>query len=127
MRTTVGRLIFNQILPERLRFLNKRMNRAALREVVSDCYRLLGPVETAHLVDGIKSVGFQYATRGGMTIAVSDIPVPSDKAGLLAQGRRGRSPSIDQQFQRGLITDDERYEKVVQVWQADHGQRRRRA
>ena len=61
-------MIFNQILPERLRFKNQRMNRAALREVVSECYRLR-LVETAHLVDGIKSVGFKYATRGGMTIA----------------------------------------------------------
>ncbi len=116
VRTTVGRLIFNQILPQRLRFLNRRMNRAALREVVSECYRLLGPIETAHLVDGIKSVGFRYATRGGMTIAVSDIPVTVDKAGLLRQADASVA-EIDRQFQRGLITDDERYEKVVQVWQ----------
>jgi DNA-directed RNA polymerase subunit beta' len=116
VRTTVGRLIFNQILPERLRFLNKRMNRAALREVVSECYRLLGPIETAHLVDGIKSVGFRYATRGGMTIAVSDIPVSVDKSGLLRKADDAVA-EIDKQFQRGLITDDERYEKVVQVWQ----------
>ena len=116
VRTTIGRLIFNQILPERLRFLNKRMNRAALREVVSECYRLLGSVETAHLVDGIKSVGFKYATRGGMTIAVSDIPVSVDKAGLLKKADEAVA-EIDKQFQRGLITEDERYEKVVQVWQ----------
>ena len=116
MRTTVGRLIFNQILPDRLRFLNKRMNRAALREVVSECYRLLGSAETAHLVDGIKSVGFKYATRGGMTIAVSDIPVTVDKVGLLKKADAAVA-EIDKQFQRGLITDDERYEKVVQVWQ----------
>ena len=55
MRTTVGRVIFNQVLPERLRFVNKAMNRTALRELVSECYRLLGPTETAHLVDGIKA------------------------------------------------------------------------
>ena len=65
VRTTVGRVIFNQVLPERLRFVNKAMNRTALRELVADCYRVLGPIETAHLVDGIKSVGFHYATRGG--------------------------------------------------------------
>ena len=88
VRTTVGRLIFNQILPERLRFSNRPMNRAALREVVSDCYRLLGSVETAHLVDGIKSVGFKYATRGGMTIAVSDIPVSRRQGRAAGRGRR---------------------------------------
>ena len=48
-------MIFNQVLPERLRFLNKAMNRTALRELVAECYRLLGPIETAHLVDGIKA------------------------------------------------------------------------
>ena len=115
VRTTVGRLIFNQILPDRLRFLNKTMNRAALRELVSDCYRVLGPAETAHLVDGIKSVGFKYATRGGMTIAVQDITVPKEKPALLAAADK-QVTVIDQQFQRGLITEDERYERVVQIW-----------
>ncbi len=115
VRTTVGRVIFNQILPDRLRFVNRTMNRAALREVVSDCYRLLGPAETAHLVDGIKSVGFHYATRGGMTIAVADITVPKQKPALLKEADR-QVGQIDQQYQRGLITDDERYERVVQVW-----------
>jgi DNA-directed RNA polymerase subunit beta' len=115
VRTTVGRLIFNQILPDRLRFLNRTMNRAALRELVSDCYRVLGPAETAHLVDGIKSVGFHYATRGGMTIAVADITVPKEKPGLLIEADRQVS-QIDQQYQRGLITEDERYERVVQIW-----------
>ena len=87
VRTTVGRLLFNQILPDRLRFTNETMNRARLREIVSRCYSMLGSDETAHLVDGIKSLGFKYATRGGITIAVSDIPVPPNKATMLAEGR----------------------------------------
>jgi len=115
VRTTVGRVIFNQILPDRLRFLNRTMNRAALRELVSDCYRVLGSDETAHLVDGIKTVGFHYATRGGVTIAVDDITVPPQKRQLLADAD-GLVEKIDGQFQRGLITEDERYERVVQIW-----------
>ena len=115
VRTTVGRVIFNQVLPERLRFMNKAMNRTALRELVSDCYRLLGPNETAHLVDGIKAIGFHYATRGGMTISVDDIPVPAQKQDLLKAADKDVE-SIDRQFQRGLITEDERYESVVNVW-----------
>ena len=74
------------------------------------------PIETAHLVDGIKRVGFEYATRGGMTIAVGDITVPPDKPALLAAADE-QVAKIDGQFQRGLITDDERYEAVVDVWQ----------
>jgi DNA-directed RNA polymerase subunit beta' len=115
LRTTVGRVIFNQVLPDRLRYINKPMNRTALRELVSECYRLLGSIETAHLVDGIKQVGFHYATRGGMTIAVDDISVPKEKPELLRRADE-QVDGIDRQFQRGLITEEERYEKVVQVW-----------
>ncbi|MHB8399088.1 MAG: DNA-directed RNA polymerase subunit beta' [Candidatus Limnocylindrales bacterium] len=115
-RTTVGRVIFNQVLPDQLRFNNDVMRRAELKNLVAECYRRLGPEETAHLVDGIKSVGFEFATRGGMTIAVSDIPSTPDKAGLLRQADE-EVAQIDRQFQRGLITDDERYEQVVGVWQ----------
>jgi DNA-directed RNA polymerase subunit beta' len=116
VRTTVGRILFNRILPDPLRYANEPMKRADLKRLVDDCYRLLGPVETAHLVDGIKRVGFQFATRGGMTIGLWDIVVPKTKQELLA-GAEEAVASIDRQFQRGLITDDERYEQVVELWQ----------
>jgi DNA-directed RNA polymerase subunit beta' len=116
VRTTVGRILFNRILPEPLRYLNEPMKRADLKRLVDTCYRRLGPIETAHLVDGIKRVGFQFATRGGMTIGLWDIVVPSAKQDLLA-GADDAVASIDRQFQRGLITDDERYEQVVELWQ----------
>ncbi len=118
LETTIGRLIFNQILPPRLRYAdktNRPMNRSALREVVADCYHVLGRNETAHLVDGIKTVGFRYATQGGMTIAVDDIRVPASKPALLAEAD-GRVKAIDEQYQRGLITEEERYTSVVSVW-----------
>jgi DNA-directed RNA polymerase subunit beta' len=114
--TTVGRVIFNQVLPERLRFTNKELKRPDLRRLVDDCYRLLGPIATAHLVDGIKRIGFEYATRGGITIAVADISVPPEKQQLLGKAD-DQVKEIDRQFQRGLITDEERYEAVVDVWQ----------
>jgi DNA-directed RNA polymerase subunit beta' len=115
-RTTVGRIIFNQILPDELRYSDKVMVRSELKELIDECYRMLGPEETAHLADGIKSVGFDFATRGGMTIGVFDIEVPKDKAERLKAADEGVA-QIDRQFQRGLITEDERYEQVVDVWQ----------
>jgi DNA-directed RNA polymerase subunit beta' len=115
-QTTVGRILFNQILPDKLRYSDRVMVRSELKRLVDECYRLLGPVETAHLVDGIKSVGFDFATRGGMTIGLWDIVVPKNKGQLLATADQGVS-EIDRQFQRGLITDDERYEQVVELWQ----------
>jgi DNA-directed RNA polymerase subunit beta' len=118
MRTTVGRIIFNQIVPERLRFTeltNREMRRTELKRLVDECYRLLGPADTALLVDGIKDVGFKFATRGGMTIGLWDIVTPPQKVKALkvADGQVGE---IDKQFQRGLITEDERYEQVVELW-----------
>ena len=114
--TTVGRIIFNQVVPEQLRFTDREMRRTHLRDLVDRCYRQLGSTATAHMVDGIKRIGFEYATRGGMTIAVSDIEVPTEKKELLALAD-GQVARIDGQYQRGLITEDERYEAVVDVWQ----------
>ena len=116
VQTTVGRIIFNQIVPDRLRFKNVNMKRTELRKLVDECYRILGPAETANVVDGVKGVGFEYATRGGMTIAVTDIVIPPDKGRRLVEADAAVD-QIDRQFQRGLITDDERYEQVVDVWQ----------
>ena len=116
VQTTVGRIIFNQIVPDRLRFKNVNMKRTELRQLVDECYRILGPEETADVVDGVKAVGFEYATRGGMTIAVGDIVIPPDKARAWREADTAVD-QIDRQFQRGLITDDERYEQVVDVWQ----------
>ena len=114
--TTVGRILFNRILPEPLRFVNKPMKRTDLKALVDRCYRDLGPVETAHLVDGIKNIGFKFATRGGMTIGLWDIVVPESKPAQMKKADEAVT-AIDKQFQRGLITEDERYEQVVELWQ----------
>ncbi|HEY2887421.1 MAG TPA: hypothetical protein VGJ17_02315, partial [Candidatus Limnocylindrales bacterium] len=118
-KTTVGRIIFNGVVPERLRFgpfADRVMRRADLKRLVDECYRVLGADETADLVDGIKSVGFQFATRGGMTIGLWDITTPDDKDARLGK-TDDQVAAIDRQFQQGLITDDERYEQVVDLWQ----------
>jgi DNA-directed RNA polymerase subunit beta' len=118
VRTTVGRIIFNQIAPDRLKFTeltNREMRRTDLKRLVDECYRLLGPADTAHLVDGIKDVGFKFATRGGMTIGLWDIVTPPQKAASLTAADTQVS-DIDKQFQRGLITEEERYEQVVELW-----------
>ena len=83
IETTVGRVLFNQILPRELRFVNRLLDKGKLNDLVGDAYHLLGPDPTADLVDDIKSLGFQYATRSGLTIAVADITVPEDKPLIL--------------------------------------------
>ena len=77
----------------------------------------LGPAATTRLVDGIKTLGFHYATVAGITIGIDDIRVPDEKAKLLAEAD-ARVTDIDREFRKGFITDDERYTQTVDVWRA---------
>ncbi len=113
--TTVGRLIFNDKLPEPLRYLNKVVDRDALEEVVTRCYRLYGNDATARLLDGLKELGFRFATRAGTTIGISDISVPAEKEKILADAERDVD-KVESQYRKGLITWEERYQKVIDIW-----------
>ncbi len=114
--TTVGRVLFNMSLPRELQYVNRTMDKKALNDVVAECYQRLGPERTAELVDEIKRIGFHYATRSGMTIAVSDISVPESKARILEEATK-QVEETERQFRRGLITEEEQYNKVVELWQ----------
>jgi DNA-directed RNA polymerase subunit beta' len=113
--TTVGRAIFNSALPEELRYRNEEMDKGKLRHLVAECYHRLGQEATAQMVDEIKEMGFQYATRSGLTIAVSDITVPSEKEGILKSVSL-EAEDIERQYRRGLITENEQYVKKVELW-----------
>jgi DNA-directed RNA polymerase subunit beta' len=115
IETTVGRALFNEILPEELRFVNETMDKSKLKDLVARCYQQLGPVDTAKFVDKIKDIGFRYATQSGLTIAVSDITVPEAKAGILEQVTKEVN-AVEHQYRRGLITEDEQYVKTVELW-----------
>jgi len=115
IETTVGRVLFNAILPEELQFIDKTMDKKALNDLVGECYDRLGQERTALLVDEIMYLGFKYATRSGMTIAVSDISVPEEKAAIL-ETTSDRVEEIERQYRRGLITEDEQYIKTVELW-----------
>lgn len=117
LKTSIGRVLFNETLPEELRYRNALMDRKELRALVADCYRIMTNEETAAFVDKIKNIGFHYATRSGMTIAVTDLNVPVPKDELLAETET-KLAHVQRQFQRGFITEDERYNSVIQIWQA---------
>ncbi len=120
IETTIGRVKFNEILPDRLRFVNRSLARADLRELISRSFQLLGKVETALLADGIKRVGFEAATRGGMTISVFDIAMAQGKKAIIAKADKDVA-TVDGQYLQGLITDEERYKNVIRVWQTATG------
>jgi DNA-directed RNA polymerase subunit beta' len=113
--TTVGRIIFNEVLPQELDFRNEVLDKKDLKDLVAECYRKLGMEHTAEMVDAIKNVGFHYATQSGMTIAINDLKVPADKARLLEEAD-ARIAEVDKQYQTGLITEEERYDQAVTIW-----------
>ena len=114
-KTTVGRIIFNEVLPEELRFRNEIMDKNLLKEIAAECYRTQGNEITAEVLDKIKRLGFHYAGQSGTTIAINDIEVPRQKADLI-EGATGKIESLEEQFQRGLITEEERYNTAVRIW-----------
>ncbi len=113
--TTVGRVIFNYQIPPELRFVNETLDKGALNRLVASCYKRLGPEATANVVDTIKDVGFHYATVSGTTIAVSDIHVPETKESIIDH-TTAEVEKTERQYRRGLITEDEKYNKVVELW-----------
>jgi DNA-directed RNA polymerase subunit beta' len=115
INTTAGRIIFNNALPPQLGFYNKTVDKASLRTLISDCIRLLGNEGTAGVLDRLKELGFDYATKSGLSIAMDDIEEPPARFKLLKESDEKVS-LIEDQFNRGLITEDEKYESTVQVW-----------
>lgn len=113
--TTVGRLIFNSVIPEEVGYINEVAGKKTLGNIVAKTYRLGGYAKTASLLDGIKSLGFRFSTRAGMTVGLSDIQVPEEKKRILSEAD-GLVAKTEQQFRRGLITDEERYNLVIETW-----------
>ncbi len=115
VKTSVGRIIFNEVLPAEISFYNKTIDKSDLKQIVADCYKLLSNEDMAVVLDDLKQLGFYYATKSGATIAMGDIEVPQSKPKLLEEAEE-RITIIESQYNRGLITEDERYNGVVEVW-----------
>ncbi|NLI11193.1 MAG: DNA-directed RNA polymerase subunit beta' [Peptococcaceae bacterium] len=119
--TTVGRIIFNEVIPVELKnlewngFFNQVADKKALSSIVDKCYRKLGFSATTALLDGVKKLGFTYATRAGVTIGIQDITIPKEKKGLLKEAE-AQVEKVELQFRRGLITEEERYQTVIGIW-----------
>ena len=115
--TTVGRAIFNLALPPEIgKYYNATMGRKQLRGVVADAYRYFQDADrTARIVNDIKKVGFEFSTRGGMSIAVDDV-VMSDKKDELLKDADERADKLERQYRRGLVTDSERLRELELIW-----------
>ncbi len=115
IETTAGRILFNETLPDEIPFVNEPLDSKALKAVVQQCYTTIGMDRTSEVVDQIKNIGFRFATKSGVTISISEIKVPEEKAGIIAAAEQ-RVQEINEQYQMGLITEQERYDATIEVW-----------
>jgi len=115
IETTVGRTLFNAIVPEPLRFVNQELKKKEVTALVGRCYNLLGNEATVAFLDELKDVGFRYATLSGLSIGIDDMHIPSSKERHIASARE-QVNEVEQQYQDGVITNGERYNKVVDIW-----------
>ncbi|MBN2240011.1 MAG: DNA-directed RNA polymerase subunit beta' [Dehalococcoidales bacterium] len=115
IETSVGRIIFNDILPDELGFYNDIVDKSGLKSLVTGCSKILNDEDMAVVLDNIKKLGFDYATKSGTTVAMNDIQVPSAKPGLIREAEE-KTAELDDQYINGIITEDERYTGVVQTW-----------
>jgi len=121
--TTVGRALLSDILPKGLSFdlVNRDMTKKAISGVINACYRNVGLKETVVFADQLMYTGFHYATRAGVSIGVDDMVVPQQKARILGTAER-EVKEIQEQYASGLVTDGERYNKVVDIWSRTNDQ-----
>ncbi len=113
--TTVGRVIFNQALPDDYPFVNEQVNKSLLSKIVTECAERYDTVKIAEVLDAIKEITFHFSTRAGVTISVQDITVPPDKDKILEEPESDVL-KIEEDYKRGLITDEERHQQVVELW-----------
>ena len=129
IETTVGRIIFNQAIPQDLGFVDRsdpehmfdleiedRVGKKELSKIVDKCFQLKGATATSQVLDKIKAQGYKYSTLGAITTSVFDMNLPEDK-GAIVKEAEAQSLKIEQQYQRGRLTDEERYNQTIKVWQ----------
>ena len=115
VETTTGRVIFNQILPKGFRFVNDILDKRSVSEIISECYKQFGHSAVIELLDNIKDLGFEYATLGGISIAVGDLKIPGRKQECIDEANNELN-KVEDQYRKGIITERERHNKIIDVW-----------
>src|SRR6266581_1177514 len=115
LRTTVGRVIFNQIWPAGLGFVNFPVPKSKLGDLILNTYKISGNLITVETLDKLKELGFQTAMQAGISIGIDDMIIPDSKKDIVADSRK-KIAEVEGHFHKGIITDGERYNKVVDIW-----------
>ena len=113
--TTVGRVLFNQVVPAEYGYINKLLTKKSLRDIIGDVLKKTGTAKTAKFLDDIKDMGYKMAFRGGLSFNLGDVIIPKEKAEIIAEANKQVEDIMDQ-FYNGWITGTERYNQVIDVW-----------
>jgi len=115
LETVTGRVIFNQVAPEEVGFVDELLTKKKLQTIIADVYKIAGMAKAAKFLDDIKELGFQMAYRGGLSIGLDDVKVPAEKEKLVATAQK-EVDGVWNNYMMGLITDNERYNQVIDIW-----------
>ncbi len=115
IETTTGRVMFNQIVPKKISYINELLKKKKLIEIIGMIYNTVGNLETSKFLDDLKEIGFKYATLGGLSVNIDDIEVPETKNKIIEEAFK-RVEVIEKSKSRGIISENERYNKVIDIW-----------
>ena len=115
IETVAGRVLFNQTVPEEVGYVDELLTKKKLQKIISDVFKITGMARTAHFLDDIKELGFQMAYKGGLSMGLNDVAIPPEKEALVAQAKE-EVDAVWNNYLMGLITDNERYNQVIDIW-----------
>ncbi len=115
IETTIGRIIFNEVLPEKLRFVNEVVDKGKLKKLVRECLHLYSKKKTVEFLDNLKNRSFEYITKSGLSWGIGDLPTLEEKDHLIDIAQE-IVEKIQEQYDEGLLTESERYAKVIELW-----------
>ncbi len=113
--TVAGRVIFNQVMPDEVGFVDELLTKKKLQTIIADVFKYAGQAKTAKFLDDIKDIGFQMAYKGGLSMGLNDVKVPAEKEKLVGEAQK-EVDSVWNNYMMGLITDNERYNQVIDIW-----------
>ena len=114
-KTTIGRIIFNQVVPPEVGYINEILTKKSLRDIIGKVLKVSGIARTAQFLDDIKEIGYSMAFRGGLSFNLSDVIVPAEKEALIEDGYK-QVETIKFSYDNGLITNNERYNQIIDIW-----------
>ncbi len=115
LETTTGRLMFNEIVPEELGYINELLTKKRLRQIIGICFREAGMAKTVEFLDNLKELGFTFATRGGLSVSIHDVVIPEQKQAIIASAQV-KIDGIEHAYRNGVISSGERYNKIIDTW-----------